>query len=94
MHFCMSFDLQLSNFGMDVEQLKKPTITKKFCAWLEDWEKDLIQVNDCVVEARLLEEYKDFLFFDPDTGKTYKVWGGNLEFYRGSQRTVVEKGWV
>ena len=33
------------------------------------------------------------MFFDPDTGKTFKVWGGNLEFHRGSRRTGVEKGW-
>jgi hypothetical protein len=60
-----------------VEQLKKPTITRIFRAWLKDWEKELLQVNDCVVEARILEKYKDLLLFDPDTGKTFKVWGGN-----------------
>jgi hypothetical protein len=76
-----------------VAQLKKPTITRIFRAWLEDWEKELLQVNDCVAEARLLEKYKDLMFFDPDTGKTFKVWGGNLEFHRGSRRTGVEKGW-
>ena len=74
-------------------QLKKPTITRIFCAWLEDWETELLQVNDCVAEARILEKYKDLMFFDPDTGKTFKAWGGNLEFHRGSQRTGVEKGW-
>ena len=73
-------------------RLKKPIITRIFCAWLEDWEKELLQVNDCVAEARILEKYKDLMFFDPDTGKTFKAWGGNLEFHRGSQRTGVEKG--
>jgi len=60
---CISFDLQLRNFGLDVEELKKPTITRIFCAWLEDWERELLQVNDCVAEARILEEYKDLMFF-------------------------------
>jgi len=69
---------------MDVEQLKKPTITRTFRAWLEDWEKELLQVNDCVAEARILEKYKDLLIFDPDTGKNVKVWGRNLEFHKGS----------
>ena len=32
------------------------------------------------------------MFFDPDTGKTFKVWGRSLE-YRSNQRTGVEKGW-
>ena len=42
--------------------MKKPTITRIFHAWLEDWEKELLQVNDCGVEARILEKYKDLLF--------------------------------
>ena len=48
---------------MDVEQWKKTTITRIFHAWLEDWEKELLQVNDYVAEARILEKYKDLLFF-------------------------------
>ena len=43
--------------------MKKPTITRIFCAWLEDWEKELLQVNDCVAEARILEKYEDVMFF-------------------------------
>ncbi len=33
------------------------------------------------------------MFYDPDTKKTFKVWGGNLEFHRGSHMTGVSKGW-
>ena len=73
--------------------MKKPTITMIFRVWLEDWEKELLQVNDCVAKARILEKNKDFMIFDPDTGQTFKVWGRNLEFLRGSLRTGVEKGW-
>ncbi len=54
---------------------------------MEDWEIELLQVNDCVAEARILEKYKDLVFYDPDTKKTFKVWGGNLEFHSGSRRT-------
>ena len=31
------------------------------------------------------------IIFDQGTGKTFKVWGRNLEFHRDSQRTGVEK---
>ena len=41
----------------------------------------------------MLEKYKDLVFYDPDTKKIFKVWGGNLEFHRGSHRTGVSKGW-
>ena len=60
---------------------------------MEDWEIELLQVNDCVAEARILEKYKDLVFYDPDTKKTFKVWAGNLKFHRGSCRTGVSKGW-
>ena len=60
---------------------------------MEDWEIELLQVNDCVAEARILEKYKDLVFYDPDTKKSFKVWGGILEFHRGSCRTGVLKGW-
>ncbi len=85
--------MQLSNFGLDVDELKKTNVDRVYHAWLEDWEIELLQVNDCVTETRILEKYKDLVFHDPDTQKTFKVWGGNLEFHRGSRRTGVSKGW-
>ena len=33
------------------------------------------------------------MFVDPDINKTFKVWGGNLEFHRGSQKRCITKGW-
>jgi hypothetical protein len=89
----ISFDLQLSNFGLDVDELKKPSASRIYRAWLEDWEIELPQVNDCVAEALILEKYKDLVFYDPDTKKTFKVWGGNLEFHRGSHKSGISKGW-
>ncbi len=43
--------------------------------------------------AHILEKYKYFVFYDPDIKETFKVWGGNLEFHRGSRRTDESKGW-
>ena len=54
---------------------------------------DIFRVLCSVIYGRILEKYKDLMFFDPDTGKTFKVWGRNLEFHSGSRRTGVEKGW-
>ena len=87
--------MQLSNFGLDVDELKKPSVSRIYRAWLKDWEIELLQVNDCVAEARILEKYKDLLFYDLDTKKTFNVWGGNSEFHKGSHRTVYQKvgGW-
>ncbi len=50
---------------------------------MEDWEEELLKKNDCAAEARLLEKYKNLVFFDPDTDKTFTVHDNNLEFRRG-----------
>ena len=39
--------------------------------------------NDVVAEVKLLEKYKDLVFFDPDNECLYTVWNKNLEFRRG-----------
>ena len=70
---CINFDLQLSNCELDVNKSKKPSVSKIYQAWLEDWECELLQVNDCVAEACILEKYKDLVFYDPDTKKTFKA---------------------
>lgn len=64
-----------------------------FYVWLEDWEKDLPQSNDCVAESWCLENYRDWLFLDHETKKTFKLWGDNLEFQSGGQKNGVTKGW-
>ena len=76
-----------------MEDLRQPKIHRLFRAWLEDWEKELLEVNDCVAEAWLLEKYRDLMLLDPDTNKTFKVCGGNLEYRRGSQKRGITKGW-
>ena len=73
--------MQLENFGVDIVELKKPAIHRIFRAWIEDWEKDLLLQNDCVAEARLLEKYKDLVFYDIDNDKNCRVWDKNLVYY-------------
>ena len=36
----LSFDLQLENFGVDLNQLKLPATQRIFHAWFEDWEQN------------------------------------------------------
>ena len=80
----VSFDHQLENFGVDTEALKKPTNTRVFRAWLEDWEKECRKKNDPVAEATLLQKYKNLVFRDPDhSNKTYRVYDENLEWRSG-----------
>ena len=90
-HFlsCTSFDLQLEQLGVDMQQLKEPATTRIFRAWVEDWEEELLRKNDCVAEARLLEKYKNLVFLDPDTKCTFTVESQNLEFRRGRK----DGGW-
>ena len=50
---------------------------------MEDWEKELLKKDDCVAEAKLLEKYKDLMFYDPDRGVNFTVHGNNLEYRSG-----------
>ena len=75
--------MQLEEFGCNVSELKKLVKTRVFCAWLEEWEIPLLKYNICVVEARLLENYKGLVFEDPDKNTTFTIYEGNLEYHRG-----------
>ena len=80
---CVSFDLQLEKFGVDTKELKQPATIRIFRDWVEDWEKDLLKMNDCVVEAKILEKYKGLIFWDPDTEANFTVHEENFKFHRG-----------
>ena len=73
------FDLQLDNFGVDTVQLQAASPTRIFHAWVEDWEEEILRKNDIVAEVRLLEKYKNLVFYDPDNECMYTVWHKNLE---------------
>ena len=63
----MNFDHKLETFGVDLNALKQSPMSRIFRAWIEDWEKDFLQNNDCVAEERILEKYKNLVFYDPNT---------------------------
>lgn len=86
--------MQLESFGVDLEALQRPATSRIFRAWVEDWEKEILLTNDCVVEARLLEKYKNLVFFDPDDQVTYTVVEDNLEFHRRNKRKGIAGGWA
>ena len=62
-----SFDFQLEKFGIDTFALSTIVIPKRrFCCWVEDWEKPLFEKNHILSETKLLEKYKDLVFHCPD----------------------------
>ena len=62
-----TFDLQLEKFGIDTIALSTIVIPKRrFCCWVEDWEKSLFENNHIVSETKLLMKYKDLVFYCPD----------------------------
>ncbi len=79
----INFDLDLENFGVDTSVLRSVSRNRYFRCWVEDWEKESRTKNDPVQEAKLLQKYKDMLFFDPDNKVNYTIHPGNMEFRRG-----------
>lgn len=75
------FDLQLDNFGVDINELKKPATERVFRAWVEDWERDCITKNDVVPMTKLKMKYRGLKFADADNGNIEVVITG-LEWRR------------
>ena len=90
----LSFDAQLANFGVDLNELKEPANVRTFRGWIEDWERPLLVQNDPVAEAKLLAKYRGLRFFLPDDEVTYTICGDNLEYQRGSKMRNIDKGWI
>ena len=63
---------------MDTTVLKLATSKRIFRVWVEDWEKPLLKINGVIVEVRLLEKYKDLVFYDRENECVYTVWNKNL----------------
>ena len=74
----INFDLQLDEFGVDMEALKVGNVECDFWAWV-DWEEKARRKNDCVSEAKLLAKYESLIFRDPDTGKMLSIWDKHME---------------
>ena len=66
--------MNLENFGVNTTELKTQSPRRIFRAWIEEWEEDLLKKNDIIAEVRLLEKYKDLVFYDPDNDCIYTVW--------------------
>ena len=49
----------------------------------EEWEKEAVKKNDPVQASKLLQKYKDLIFFDPDNQVTFTIHPGNMEYQRG-----------
>ena len=81
----INFDLQLENFGVDTTVLRSVSRNRVFRCWEEDWEAEARKKNDPIHESKLLQKYKDLVFFDPDNAANYTIHPGNMEFQRGRQ---------
>ena len=78
----MNFDLQLEKFGNNTGTLKVREVQRVFWAWVEDWEKEAQKKKNCVCDAQWLAKYKDLVFRDPDTLKTYYICEDSMKFRR------------
>ena len=59
----LRFDLKLEGCDVNIEEYKAPTPTRKFRAWIEDWELPLLKKNDGIAEVSLIEKYKGLVFY-------------------------------
>jgi hypothetical protein len=80
-----AFDLDLENFGVDTCALQEiPTVPARvFRCWVEPWEEELCGMNDVVARTKLLEKYKDIVFYCPDDQITYTAYDQNLYWHKG-----------
>ena len=62
--------------------LKEPSVNCQFRAWVEDSEMEVRKKNDCVVDAQLLQKYKELVFSDPDTGRVFYIAEEICEYHK------------
>ena len=43
----------------------------------------MLKINDVIAEVRLLEKYKDLVFYDPENECVNTVWHKNMEWQSG-----------
>ena len=83
-----NFDLQLEQFGVNVETIAKkqdPKTPKRlFKCWIEDWEKKILKKNDAVSKMKLLQKYGGLLMQDIDNdNREYVISPEKMQFERG-----------
>ena len=81
------FDLELENWGVDVNELKDIAISRNFVGWTEDREKEKWKVDGAVNKVLFANKYKDMHFVLPDTGHMYYIWEEDVVYRR-------RYGWV
>ena len=79
------FDLQLEQFGIDVEEVKKKEEAPKrmFRCWIEEWEKPILKKNDAVAKMKLLTKYGGLVFKDIDDGIVYTISTERMQYHKG-----------
>ena len=77
-----------------MKELKQCPTNRVFCAWNEDWEKELLQQNDCVAKEKLLAKCQNLVFFDPNNDAACTVHSGGMEFHWRDRKRNIDKGWA
>ncbi len=79
--------MELEDWGVDVNALKEPAITRTFVGWTKDWEKEKWKTDGAVNRVLFSNKYKDLRFILPDTGHMYYIRDEDIVFQR-------HYGWV
>ncbi len=66
-HFLYRFDLELENWGVDVNELKEIAMLRYFVSWTEDWEKEKWKVDGAINKVLFAKKYNDMHFVLSDT---------------------------
>ncbi len=74
--------MELEDWGVDVDALKEPAISRTFMGWTKDWEKDMWKTDGAVNWVLFSNKYKDLHFVLPDTGHMYYISEKDIVFQR------------
>ena len=85
--------MQLDNFGVDLNELKKPATERLFHAYVEDWELEALHHNDPVPMMKLQQKYKGLKLLDADNNNMELTIKGVV--WRRKNRTlgILKAGW-
>ena len=67
----MNFNLQLEEWEVDTDALKESEVIQLFHGWVEEWEEVIHKKHNAVDEAKILQKYKNLVFYDHQYKKTY-----------------------
>ncbi len=74
-YFCLlcRFDLEIENWGGDVNELEEIPISRNFVGWTEDWEKVKWKVDGFVNKVLFINKYENMCFVLRDSGHMYYI---------------------